>query len=119
MDTEMPAETRSVRVRLARVAERVIALNTAVTPTAGLGRWVTGDGPDTIVGVLAAESVDGTVDLDLHLRLFWPPPPLDTLSRLLRSDLRREAEREGLGERLGGVDIHVNDLLERALDKTG
>lgn len=108
------AEPRSARIPLARIAERVIARNTAVTPTAGLGRWVTVDEAESIIGVVAAESVDGMVDLGLYLRLLWPPPPLGTLTRILYADLRREAERAGLGERLGEVEVHhVNDLLQR------
>ncbi|HEY0277279.1 MAG TPA: hypothetical protein VGC32_03320 [Solirubrobacterales bacterium] len=105
-----------VAIRLARIAERVLARNTAVTPTRGIGDRITIDGPDAIVGVVAAESSDGSVDLDLHVRTLWPPTPTDALARLLTGDLRRQARREGLGERLRDVRVH-DDRLERALDR--
>jgi hypothetical protein len=103
------APTVSPRIALAQLAAAVIALDTGVEPTAGLGRWVTADARRPIVGVVA--SVEGDeVGLELHLVVRWPPPPLEELARKLRRELRREADRAGLGDRLGAVTIDFHDL---------
>jgi hypothetical protein len=100
----------SARIALARVAEALLALDTGVEPTVGVGRWVTLDGRRPIAGVVAAEEGDGKVEVELHLVVRWPAPPLTELAAKLRRELRREAVRSGLGSQLGAIGIDFHDL---------
>ena len=108
--TPAPRRPQSVRIRLARVAEGVIALDSAVSPTAGRGRWITLDGDHVIAGVSVAEGADGKVEIELHLDLVWPTPPIQRVAELIREDVARGARGQGLEDRLGQVDVTLHDL---------
>lgn len=108
-DSELPV---SGRVCLARLAAQVIADTDGLSATTGpAGRWRTVSSAQTIPGVLAAEGARRCVDLELHLAVRWPPPPLEHLAERLRGQLRRSAEMAGMGERLGAVSISFDDVL--------
>lgn len=117
--TPAPQRPRSVRVRLARIAAGVIALDSTVEPNSGRGRWMTLDGREQIAGVVAAEGADGKVEVELHLDLAWPPPPIERVAELIRDDVTAAARRDDLGDRLGRVDITVHDLLLQSADEEG
>jgi hypothetical protein len=112
------ARPTSARIALARLAGAVIALDGGVEPTLGLGRWVTVDERRPISGVVASEEAGGKVGIELHLVVQWPPQPLEGLAEKLRWELRREAARAGLGDRLGEIAIDFQDLALPDLGET-
>jgi hypothetical protein len=103
----------SGRVALARLAGQAIALTDGVTATTGpTGRWLTVGSQHEIPGVLAVENGHGSVDIELHLFVRWPPQmPLEQLGEQLRGRLRRSAATAGMGERLGAVSVAFEDVL--------
>lgn len=101
----------SRRVELARLAAGAIALDGALEPTAGDGRWVTADGQDRIQGVLGSEDAAGRIDLELHLLAHWPTGSLEGLAAGLRRRLAEVVRSEGLAGVLGAVDITIHDLV--------
>ncbi|MEJ7798690.1 MAG: hypothetical protein WKF42_09340 [Solirubrobacteraceae bacterium] len=101
----------SARVRLARLAEQVLASSDAVSATAGNGpRWATADGDHTIEGIVVAETALGELDVELHVVADWPPEPLERLAAHLRGELRRSASNAGLAERLGETHVAIHDI---------
>jgi hypothetical protein len=99
----------TARVRLARIAERVVEADPRVAPTGG-GRWVTRDGDRTIAGVVVAESVTGAVDIALHLVVAESTEPLATRAGLVRQAIVTAAVVADLTGRLGAIDIEFHDL---------
>jgi len=83
-----------------------------VSGTAGAAeRWTTPDGDRSITGVIATEHATGTVEVELHLVLAWPPEPVAQVGERLRLQLRRAATTAGLADRLGALQITVHDVL--------
>lgn len=103
----------SERVALALVAQRAIAAMPGVCATGGPGgRWRTVGSQEVILGVLAAESGAGLIDVELHLVARWPlEGSLEELAEQLRARLRRAASIAGMGERLGAVAVAFYDVL--------
>ncbi|HEY0277283.1 MAG TPA: hypothetical protein VGC32_03340 [Solirubrobacterales bacterium] len=114
---EVARGPRSVRVRLARVAEGVMALNSAARPSAGRGRWITLDGKEVIVGVVVAGDTAGKVEMQLHLDLVGELVPIEPLAAKIRADVEDRARREGLAGHLGQVDITIHDLILQPAEK--
>lgn len=112
MDSPPEAPPASTRVLLARSAERVLAASDGLSPTSGRGRWATADGDRSIAGVSAAEAASGRVDVALHLVAEWPPGSLEQQADELRDRLADAAEKEGLADRLGQVDVLVHDISD-------
>lgn len=105
-----PERPRSARVRLARLAEAVIAAEPAVEPAVGsAGRWLTFDADEPIEGVVAAEGAEG-IEIELHLIARWPTGPLPHVAEALRGALRKAAGQAGLGSRLGEVSVSFHDI---------
>jgi hypothetical protein len=100
----------TARVRLARIAERVVEADARVTATAQGVRWVTRDGDRTIAGVVVAESASGAVDMGLHLIVAAPTEPLEGLAAELRQAIADGARRDSLAERLGTIDVAFHDV---------
>jgi hypothetical protein len=98
------------RVRLARIAARVIDADARVSATAGPGRWLTRDGDRTIAGVVVAESVTGAIDLELHLVVAAPEEPLEHQAGRLRQAILGEAIKADLSGRLGAIDVSFHDV---------
>lgn len=119
-DKQMPPEQAkrraTRRVEFARQAAQAIALEANVEPTAGGGRWVTGDGEGEIPGVLAGEDAEGRINLELHLVAHWPSGSLERVAAALRERLAQAAQRQGLSAALGAIDVTIHDL---ALDERG
>lgn len=113
---QAPRRPPTRRVELARLAAQVIALDSAVEPTAGDGRWVTGDGEGKIRGVVCSESAQGRIDVELHLVAHWPSDSLERVAAGLRASLADAARAEGLSGAVGAVDVAIHDLVmdERA-----
>ena len=107
IDSTRPA---TARVRLARIARRVVEADGRVSATAGAGRWLTPDGDRTIDGVVAAEAVTGAIDLGLHLVAIAPTEPLEQRASLLRQAIVGQAIAAGLDDRLGGIDVSFHDV---------
>ncbi len=107
METDRPA---TARVRLARIAERVIDADRRVSATAGAGRWLTRDGDRTIAGVVAAEAVTGVIDLDLHLVVASPTEPLEQRASMLRQAIVAQTIEADVVDRLGGIDVTFHDV---------
>lgn len=104
----------STRARLAR-----LALETALA-TDGVGggdpgrpaRWQTEDRGELLPGVVATARADARFDVDLHLVVNWPPPPLHEVGSAIRSAVIEAAAAAGLGEVLGAQAISFGDVLE-------
>jgi hypothetical protein len=111
MEATRPA---TVRVRLARIAERVVDADDRVSATAGAGRWLTRDGDRTIAGVVAAEAITGAIDLGLHLVVATPTEPLGQRASLLRQAIVAQAIQTDLIGRLGGIDVSFHDVAVAA-----
>lgn len=107
METTRPA---TVRVRLARIAGRVIDADDRVSATKGAGRWLTRDGDRTIDGVVAAEAVTGAIDLGLHLIVATATEPLEQRASLLRQAIVAKAIQANLVGRLGHIDVSFHDV---------
>ena len=109
----------SGRVRLARLAGRVIARADGVTATSGpAGRWRTVAAQQTIPGVLAVEDPQGRVEVELHLVAQWPPQvPLALLGEQVRGDVRRSAATAGLAQALGAVAISFDDVQDESASR--
>ena len=109
-----PAASRplSVRVQLARLAlESALAVDEVVGSDPGpRGMRVTADGRERLPGVTSIARADGTYGLALHL-VTWVVP-LHPLADRVRSRVARAASRAGLAERLGPLDITIEDVVE-------
>lgn len=119
MASQEPTRPASARVRLARIAERVLDADERVGATAGGGRWVTRDEGRTIAGVVVAESATGAVDIALHLVVAAPTEPLETRAGLVRQAIVTAALSAGLTGRLGRIDIEFHDLAAPAESEVG
>lgn len=107
-----PERASTRRVQLARAAHSAIVRMKGVSATAGPdSRWRTLDGDRSIEGVVAVESADGRVELGLHLRAAWPPPPLSEVGERLRELVARSAHDAALGDVLGEVRVFFHDVL--------
>ena len=109
-----PAASRplSVRVQLARLAlESALAVDGVVGSDPGpRGVRVTADGRERLPGVTSMARADGTYGLALHL--VTRVVPLHPLADRVRSRVARAAARAGLAERLGPLDITIEDVVE-------
>lgn len=109
-----PAASRplSVRVQLARLAlESALAVDGIVGSDPGpRGVRVTVDGRERLPGVTSMARADGTYGLALHL--VTRVVPLHPLADRVRSRVARAAARAGLAERLGPLDITIEDVVE-------
>ena len=103
----------SERVALALVAGQAIAAAPGVTATSGPGgRWRTVGAQQTVPGVVAAESAEGRIDVELHLVAHWPlQGSFEDLAGQLRARLRGAAAIAGMGERLGAVSVAFDDVM--------
>jgi hypothetical protein len=110
MPSQEQTRPASARVRLARIAERVLAADEQVGPTAAGGRWVTRDADRTIPGVVVVESAGGAVDVSLHLVVAAPTEPLENTAGRVRAAIVAAAAAAGLGGRLGSIDVEFHDL---------
>lgn len=95
---------------LARVAREVVAQLPGAALSAG-SRWVTADGPETIRGLLVSVQPDGRYELELHLIVAWPPPPLTLLAGDLRRRVHGAAQSAGLEAQLGQMQIYFDAVL--------
>ena len=111
---EWDASPVSGRVLIARLAEQVVAVDDAVSATAGRERrWVTADGDRVIDGVVVAAAGRGRVDVQLHVVALWPTGPLQELAAQLRLRLRRSFSIAGVGDQVGDVDVAFHDVRAR------
>jgi hypothetical protein len=103
----------SERVALALVAGQAIAGTPGVSATSGpAGRWRTVGSQLIIPGVVAAESGEGRIDVELHLVARWPlEGSFEELAEQLRARVRRAAASAGMGEWLGAVSVAFDDVL--------
>ena len=106
--------TASTRISMARLAERVIALEVDVSPVQGGTRWQTRDGERAIAGVTVVAAGASRVAVGLHLIAHLPPPPLERRADQIRQALARAATDAELGDRLGEVDVTFHDLRDPA-----
>jgi hypothetical protein len=109
-----PAASRplSVRVQLARLAlESALAVDGVVGSDPGpRGMWATADERERLPGVTSMARADGTYGLALHL--VTRVVPLHPLADRVRARVARAAARAGLAERLGPLDITIEDVVE-------
>ena len=103
----------SVRVQLARLAlEAALAVEGVVASDPGpAGLRFTAGGGERLPGVTSAARADGTYGVRLHL--VTQVVPLPELAERVRSGVARAAARAGLADRLGPVDIRIEDVVEQ------
>lgn len=107
MTEQQPPTPVTPRVLAARAAAAALARTDGVTPVSG-SRFATRDGGDRLDGVLAVAAAGGAVDVQLHVDVRWPVPPLEELAGALREATRREAS--AVQVTVGDVDVSVHDV---------
>ncbi len=107
----------SPRLVLAHLAGGVVAQASGVVGTDPERRWTTVVDGREIRGVTAIAASGGRFDVDLHILATWPPEPLRRLADDLRREIGAGAEREGLADRLGAVNVHVEGIVDPAGDE--
>ena len=111
MNPSEPAGPTSVRIAVARLAEKVIAADPGVGVIREGRRWITQDGGRTIPGVVVAAAAGGRVEVGLHLVAYMPPRPLAEQAERLREALLAAAGRAGLAADVGEIDVTIHDLV--------
>ncbi|MHB1810085.1 MAG: hypothetical protein ACYCU0_12450 [Solirubrobacteraceae bacterium] len=107
------AEEPALRLRLARLAESLVAASGEAHATAGtFGAWRTRAAGESVDGVQVLPGADGCYEVELHLVLRWPPQPLHEFAENLREGLAVAAAAIGLRERLGPIQVHFDGLEE-------
>lgn len=105
-----PSALISPRVELARVALRAAsAVDGVVAGNPGpAGAYVTQDGGTRLLGVVAAAERGGRYSVDLYLTAELVA--FEELGRRVVERVRSEADRAGLGERLGALHVNIIDV---------
>lgn len=100
---------------LARTARDAVNATPGVTVAAGgAGRWVTADRRGSVFGVVASAVPGGRYEMDLHLTLGWPPPPLERLGDEVRRVVREACREQGLDDALAAINVRVDAVEDPA-----
>ena len=101
----------SARVELARLAlEAALGAEGVVFADPGpLGRWVTGDGGERVLGVMCTALGDGRYVLDLHLVV--KAVPLQPLAKQIRERVLQAAAGRGLAALLGPLNVTFENVV--------
>jgi hypothetical protein len=104
----------STRQRLARIAlSAALAVDGVVAGSAGpLQTHVTAAGPELLQGISVVAQAEDRYRVSLLVSC--RPVALRPLAERIRAQVHQAAQAAGLGDRLGAIDVRIDDIVEPA-----